>query len=142
MTRIKYVAMLALAIGLVGCGDDDGTDPGTDSGTPGEDGGTMMMDDAGETGGDTIVDVAVANGSFTTLVGALESTGLDEALAGDGPFTVFAPTDAAFAALPLTTLAPESTTPPPTARAPLRCAGARWSSRRSRSMNSRSTTAM
>ena len=39
MTRIKYVAMLALAIGLVGCGDDDGTDPGTDSGTPGEDGG-------------------------------------------------------------------------------------------------------
>ncbi|HJK89759.1 MAG TPA: fasciclin domain-containing protein [Polyangiaceae bacterium LLY-WYZ-15_(1-7)] len=112
MTRIKYVAMLALAIGLVGCGDDDGTDPGTDSGTPGEDGGTMMMDDAGETGGDTIVDVAVANGSFTTLVGALESTGLDEALAGDGPFTVFAPTDDAFEALgvDLSTLSTEELT--------------------------------
>lgn len=47
-----------------------------------------------------IVDTAVADGRFTTLVGALQATGLDEALKGTGPFTVFAPTDAAFAALP------------------------------------------
>lgn len=47
-----------------------------------------------------IVDVAVANGSFTTLVAALEAAGLVETLKGDGPFTVFAPTDDAFAALP------------------------------------------
>jgi uncharacterized surface protein with fasciclin (FAS1) repeats len=46
-----------------------------------------------------IVDVAEAAGQFDTLVGALEETGLDEALRGPGPFTVFAPTDAAFAAL-------------------------------------------
>lgn len=52
----------------------------------------------------TIVDVAVANGSFTTLVTALKATGLDAALAGPGPFTVFAPTDAAFAKLPAGTL--------------------------------------
>ena len=48
----------------------------------------------------TIVDVAVADGRFTTLVTALQAAGLVETLQGDGPFTVFAPTDDAFAALP------------------------------------------
>lgn len=43
-----------------------------------------------------IVDVAIENGNFTTLVDALGQTGLDEALQGAGPFTVFAPTDDAF----------------------------------------------
>jgi len=52
----------------------------------------------------TIVDVAVANGSFTTLVTALKAAGLVGALEGKGPFTVFAPTDAAFAKLPAGTL--------------------------------------
>lgn len=46
-----------------------------------------------------IVQTAIDAGSFTTLVTALEATGLDEALKGPGPFTVFAPTDDAFAAL-------------------------------------------
>ena len=48
----------------------------------------------------TIVDIAVEDGRFTTLVQALQSAGLVEALQGEGPFTVFAPTDDAFAALP------------------------------------------
>ena len=48
----------------------------------------------------TIVDIAVSDGRFTTLVSALEAAGLVETLQGDGPFTVFAPTDDAFAALP------------------------------------------
>ena len=48
----------------------------------------------------TIIDVAAANGSFTTLVAAVNAAGLGETLSGTGPFTVFAPTDAAFAALP------------------------------------------
>jgi uncharacterized surface protein with fasciclin (FAS1) repeats len=48
----------------------------------------------------TIVDIAVQDGRFTTLVAALEAAGLVEALQGEGPFTVFAPTDDAFAALP------------------------------------------
>ena len=52
----------------------------------------------------TIVDIAVADGRFTTLVGALQTAGLVEALQGEGPFTVFAPTDDAFAALPAGTL--------------------------------------
>ena len=47
-----------------------------------------------------IVDTAVAAGDFTTLATALEAAGLVGTLKGDGPFTVFAPTDAAFAALP------------------------------------------
>lgn len=52
----------------------------------------------------TIVDIAIADGRFTTLVGALQSAGLVDALQGGGPFTVFAPTDDAFAALPAGTL--------------------------------------
>ncbi len=47
-----------------------------------------------------IVDTAVGAGSFTTLVAAVQAAGLEETLRGDGPFTVFAPTDEAFAALP------------------------------------------
>ncbi|MBK9600526.1 MAG: fasciclin domain-containing protein [Anaerolineales bacterium] len=52
----------------------------------------------------TIVDIAVADGRFTTLVAALTAADLVETLSGDGPFTVFAPTDDAFAALPAGTL--------------------------------------
>ncbi|MDJ1009359.1 MAG: fasciclin domain-containing protein [Paracoccaceae bacterium] len=47
-----------------------------------------------------IVDTAVEAGSFSTLVAAVEAAGLVDTLKGDGPFTVFAPTDEAFAALP------------------------------------------
>ncbi|SDU35621.1 fasciclin domain-containing protein [Halopseudomonas salegens] len=47
-----------------------------------------------------IVDTAVAAGSFNTLVTAVEAAGLVDTLKGDGPFTVFAPTDEAFAAIP------------------------------------------
>lgn len=51
-----------------------------------------------------IVDTAVAAGNFTTLVAAVKAAGLVETLKGTGPFTVFAPTDAAFAALPAGTV--------------------------------------
>ncbi len=47
-----------------------------------------------------IVETAVAAGEFNTLAAALEAAGLVDTLKGDGPFTVFAPTDAAFAKLP------------------------------------------
>ncbi|MBK7896623.1 MAG: fasciclin domain-containing protein [Anaerolineaceae bacterium] len=48
----------------------------------------------------SIVDIAVADGRFTTLVAAVQAAGLAETLSGEGSFTVFAPTDDAFAALP------------------------------------------
>ncbi|MCQ3807151.1 MAG: fasciclin domain-containing protein, partial [Acidimicrobiia bacterium] len=47
----------------------------------------------------TVVDVAVASGSFPTLVAAVQAAGLVETLSGDGPFTVLAPTEDAFADL-------------------------------------------
>lgn len=52
----------------------------------------------------TIVDVAVQAGSFKTLVQAVQAAGLVETLSGEGPFTVFAPTDEAFAQIPQETL--------------------------------------
>jgi uncharacterized surface protein with fasciclin (FAS1) repeats len=58
----------------------------------------------------TIVDLAVASPDHTTLVSAVQAAGLAETLSGAGPFTVFAPTNAAFAKLPAGTV--ESLTQP------------------------------
>ncbi|NNE70399.1 MAG: fasciclin domain-containing protein, partial [Rhodothermales bacterium] len=52
----------------------------------------------------TIVQIAAADGRFDTLVAAVKAAGLAETLSGDGPFTLFAPTDAAFNALPAGTV--------------------------------------
>lgn len=62
--------------------------------------GAAMAQDAKQ----DIVDTAVAAGDFTTLVAAVQAAGLVDALKGEGPFTVFAPNDAAFAALPAGTV--------------------------------------
>jgi transforming growth factor-beta-induced protein len=61
---------------------------------------TVLLPPAEEEPLGSIVDIAVADGRFTTLVAALQAAGLAETLAGEGPFTVFAPTDDAFAKLP------------------------------------------
>ena len=53
---------------------------------------------------ETIVDVAASNPNFSTLVSAVEAAGLAETLAGEGPFTVFAPTNDTFAKLPAGTV--------------------------------------
>jgi uncharacterized surface protein with fasciclin (FAS1) repeats len=58
-----------------------------------------MMDD-----GDDIVDIAASNEDFSTLVTAVQAAGLVDTLKSDGPFTVFAPTNEAFAALPAGTV--------------------------------------
>ncbi|WP_309739131.1 MULTISPECIES: fasciclin domain-containing protein [unclassified Chamaesiphon] len=55
--------------------------------------------------GKTIVSIAAGNKNFTTLVTALKAADLVETLSGEGPYTVFAPTNAAFAKLPKATLA-------------------------------------
>lgn len=77
---------LAAALTLSACGSDD-MDTAAESTT-----------EQATTG--TIVDVAVGAGNFTTLVAAVTAADLVETLSGEGPFTVFAPTDEAFAALP------------------------------------------
>ena len=56
------------------------------------------------TGGDDIVDIAASNDDFSTLVAAVQAAGLVETLKGPGPFTVFAPTNDAFAKLPAGTV--------------------------------------
>ena len=58
-----------------------------------------------------IVDTAIAAGSFKTLAAALGAAGLVETLKGAGPFTVFAPTDEAFAKLPEGTVATRAILP-------------------------------
>ena len=82
-------ALFALSLLAASCGDDDPVESSTAD--------DMAEDDMAEPG--TIVDVAVANGSFTILVAAVQAADLVDTLSGDGPFTVFAPTDDAFADL-------------------------------------------
>ena len=120
-TRIIRLAAGLAAVGLLAtaCGDDN-DDAGAISAAPVE--GTTMTTDAAMTTDATmttdaamttdatmtaegdIVDTAIAAGEFTTLVAAIQAAGLEETLRGEGPFTVFAPTDEAFAALPAGTL--------------------------------------
>lgn len=59
----------------------------------------------GEKSDPDIVDVAISAGTFETLVAAVKAADLVDVLKGDGPFTVFAPTDEAFAKLPAGTVA-------------------------------------
>ncbi len=63
-----------------------------------------LVASAGSMGKKDIVDTAVAAGDFKTLAAALEAAGLVDTLKGKGPFTVFAPTDEAFAKLPAGTV--------------------------------------
>ena len=60
----------------------------------------MSLLSSGAMAAGTIVDVAAGNGNFNTRVAAVKAAGLAETLSGKGPYTVFAPTDAAFAKLP------------------------------------------
>ena len=84
-------ALMSLTLVAAACGSDDNDTPvATEAPVEAEE---AAADEPG-----TIVDVAVANGSFTTLVAAVQAADLVETLSGEGPFTVFAPTDEAFAA--------------------------------------------
>ena len=93
-----------MALGLVACGDDN-NDAATATTTKASEitTTTTKMAATDEMAKD-IVDTAVAAGSFETLAAALGAADLVDTLKGDGPFTVFAPTDDAFAALPAGTV--------------------------------------
>ena len=99
---IGPVAVGALALGAAACGNDNGAAP--------EEPSPAVADSSAESGASapdspaTVVDVATSNEDFSTLVTAVEAAGLAETLSGDGPFTVFAPVNDAFAALPAGTV--------------------------------------
>lgn len=89
MKALSKLTALFLMLALIGCDSNDNS---------------AEMEEQEETPTSNIVEIAVAAGSFETLVAAVEAAFLTEALASPGPFTVFAPTDAAFAALPAGTV--------------------------------------
>ena len=98
-TSLRYgAAAIGITVLLAACGDD------ADNAAPAEDVTTSAAVEQSETATaaptSNIVETASAAGTFETLVAAVEAAGLGETLSGDGPFTVFAPTDEAFAALP------------------------------------------
>jgi len=100
MKRFKFISILvALSILLVACAPAATPEPTQAPAMP-EPTATMMPEPTATEAPQTIVDIAVSAGNFTTLVAALEAAGLVETLQGAGPFTVFAPTDEAFAKLP------------------------------------------
>ena len=124
MTRTRAtvaVAALALTFGLAACGSDSADTTAapaeTEAVAPETAAATEAMaaeteaaaaETAAAAPADApkdIVDTAVAAGSFNTLAKLLTDAGLIETLKGEGPFTVFAPTDEAFAAVPADTLA-------------------------------------
>lgn len=102
-TRLAAVAAITGLVVLSACGSDsndaDTTEAPAATEAPAGTEAPDTTDDMAEEAG-TIVDVAIANGSFNTLVAAVTAAGLVETLSSPGPFTVFAPTDDAFAALP------------------------------------------
>ena len=105
--RYSLVAVLA-GVALIGaaCSDDDGDSEGSTT-TEAEETTTTEAASSGESGSEdpgTIVDIAAGNEDFSTLVTAVTEAGLVETLSGEGPYTVFAPTNAAFEALPEGTL--------------------------------------
>ena len=103
-TAVTATAVLALGA----CGSSDSTDSATASSTPAASSESAMESPSSSPSESAmekdIVDTAVAAGDFKTLATALTAAGLVDTLKGPGPFTVFAPTDAAFAKLPAGTL--------------------------------------
>ena len=97
--------VLAVALGA-GCGDEDPAAPAP-APAPAGNGSNVAPGTGGgapAAASQDIVATAQAAGSFTTLVAAVQAAGLVDTLKGTGPFTVFAPTDAAFAKLPAGTV--------------------------------------
>jgi len=97
-TRLIAAGAVAALLALSACGSDSNNSSSTEAPAVTEamtETTEAMAEDPG-----TIVDVAVAAGSFNTLVAAVTAAGLVDALSADGPLTVLAPTDDAFAALP------------------------------------------
>ena len=98
MKKLSLALVSSAALALAACGEPAETTAETDNVAA-----DQMANDNDETAG-TIVEVAQGNGDFSTLAEAVTAANLAETLSGEGPYTVFAPTNAAFAALPEGTL--------------------------------------
>ena len=94
-------ALAALAVGITGCGGEDTAAAEAPAQTMAAD---TSMGQTSAPADMNIVETAVAAGQFKTLTSLLQQTGLDKTLAEGGPYTVFAPTDEAFAKVPKKTL--------------------------------------
>lgn len=86
-----------LVAGLAACSSDDDSKASSEKSTTTTAAAPTKCDN-------TVVDVAAGNPDFSTLVKAVQAAGLVDTLNGEGPFTVFAPNDAAFAKVPADTL--------------------------------------
>jgi uncharacterized surface protein with fasciclin (FAS1) repeats len=85
--RLPFIALLAaLALLVAACGSDDAEETTT----------TTAATTTTEADEPTVLQLAVEAGQFSTLIAAIDAAGLQETLSGEGPFTVFAPTDQAF----------------------------------------------
>lgn len=108
MKKLKFLSLAVLAVAsafLASCGNSPKEE--TVEETPVE-----IVEEAPMEASNTVVDIAIGSPDHTTLVAAVSAAGLVETLSGTGPFTIFAPTNAAFEALPAGTvdnlLKPES----------------------------------
>mgnify|MGYP003572711237 FL=1 len=98
--KLKYAGIALASAGLLfaaGCSSDSTDETDTAAATA-EASPSAMESESSDAG--TIVDVAVGNDDFSTLVAAVQAADLQDTLSADGPYTVFAPTNAAFEALP------------------------------------------
>ena len=99
MRKTLAIALAATAL-LVACGSDDDDTATTEAPATSEAPSTEAPMGTEAPAAEDIVAIASANEDFSTLVAAVSAAGLVETLQGEGPFTVFAPTNAAFDALP------------------------------------------
>lgn len=99
MRILGLAAVSAAALTAAACSNNEA--PATEPATPATDTAAMAPETPAATG--NIVAVAQGNGDFSTLVSAVTAAGLGETLSGPGPFTVFAPTNAAFEKVPAAT---------------------------------------
>jgi uncharacterized surface protein with fasciclin (FAS1) repeats len=98
LRALAAVSLAVVGLAVAGCGGGDSEAQGSPASTQSAMTTTEMREES------NIVETAVAAGDFTTLASLLDRAGLAETLAGEGPFTVFAPTDEAFEAVPQETL--------------------------------------
>ncbi len=104
--RLRYYTLPLVAVAALAACGDDGDDSAADAmaaadtAAPAGPAAPAAPDPAMASEPADLVDTAVAAGDFGTLVTAVQAAELEETLRGDGPYTVFAPTDDAFAALP------------------------------------------